>query len=168
MVLDFDLARVLGVLMLQLLHQSEATRQAALRWFLMLREKLPDKIYEHLGLFAPALLKTLSDPADKVVLLALEVLAELSSADDADADALRPASPTSAPAAAASTPDAVPQPVLSPRTQQAEAFFERLTIDLLSLFSTDRQLLDQRGAFIVRQLCLLINPEKIFRALAGR
>jgi hypothetical protein len=38
---------------------------------------------------------------------------------------------------------------------------------LQALFRADRTLLDVRGPFIIRQLCLLMNPEKIFRAMAG-
>jgi vacuole morphology and inheritance protein 14 len=87
--------------------------------------------------------------AQKVVLLALEVLAELSSAAG-----------TSGPASAAvESADAA--------GDEAVKFFERLIVDLQALFRADRALLDVRGPFIIRQLCLLMNPEKIFRAMAG-
>lgn len=33
--------------------------------------------------------------------------------------------------------------------------------------STDRDLLETQGSFIIRQLCVLLNPEMIYRALAG-
>jgi hypothetical protein len=36
--------QVLESLTMQLLHQYEATRQASLRWLLMLREKVPVKV----------------------------------------------------------------------------------------------------------------------------
>ena len=39
-------------------------------------------------------------------------------------------------------------------------------INLLELFSTDRRLLDQRGSLIIRQLCLNLNTEKIYRTFA--
>jgi len=38
--------------------------------------------------------------------------------------------------------------------------------DLINLFSTDRKLLENRGNLIIRQLCLYIKPEQIYRALA--
>lgn len=42
----------------------------------------PPQMYEHVDELAPALLKSLSDSSDKVVKLDLEVLAEMSSADE--------------------------------------------------------------------------------------
>jgi vacuole morphology and inheritance protein 14 len=44
--------------------------------------------------------------------------------------------------------------------------FAAFMINLLKLFSTDRRLLEQRGNLIIRQLCLSLNPERIFRTLA--
>ena len=37
---------------------------------------------------------------------------------------------------------------------------------LIDLFGTDRQLLENRGNLIIRQLCIFINPEKIYLKLA--
>ena len=39
-------------------------------------------------------------------------------------------------------------------------------VNLLELFSTDRRLLDHRGSLIIRQLCLHLNTERIYRTLA--
>lgn len=39
-------------------------------------------------------------------------------------------------------------------------------MNLLELFSTDRKLLDMRGSLIIRQLCLNMNTERIYRAFA--
>lgn len=39
-------------------------------------------------------------------------------------------------------------------------------VNVLELFSTDRRLLETRGSLIIRQLCLHLNAEKIFRTLA--
>lgn len=44
------------------------------------------QMYEHVDELAPALLKSLSDTSDKVVKLDLEVLAELSSADEGESE----------------------------------------------------------------------------------
>jgi vacuole morphology and inheritance protein 14 len=38
--------------------------------------------------------------------------------------------------------------------------------NLLELFSTDRRLLETRGSLIIRQLCLNLNTERIYRTLA--
>jgi vacuole morphology and inheritance protein 14 len=47
-----------------------------------------------------------------------------------------------------------------------EAKFSAFMVNLLNLFSTDRKLLETRGNLIIRQLCLSLNPERIFRTLA--
>jgi hypothetical protein len=37
----------------------------------------------------------------------------------------------------------------------------------MQLFATDRQLLSTRGSFIIRTLCLLLDAEQVYTALAG-
>ena len=39
-------------------------------------------------------------------------------------------------------------------------------MNLLELFSTDRKLLENRGSLIIRQLCLNLNPDRIYRTFA--
>lgn len=40
-------------------------------------------------------------------------------------------------------------------------------LDLVSMFDKNRELLTIRGSFIVRNLCLLLEAEKLYRAFAG-
>ncbi|KAJ3187622.1 hypothetical protein HK101_009298, partial [Irineochytrium annulatum] len=47
-----------------------------------------------------------------------------------------------------------------------DEYFMRFMMNLLHLFSNDRRLLESRGALIIRQLCLSLNPEKMYRAFA--
>ncbi|KAG7097322.1 hypothetical protein E1B28_004681 [Marasmius oreades] len=47
-----------------------------------------------------------------------------------------------------------------------ENYFKAFMINLLELFSTDRRLLENRGSFIIRQLCLNLNTERIYRTFA--
>ena len=39
-------------------------------------------------------------------------------------------------------------------------------VNLLKLFCTDRRLLETRGNLIIRQLCVNLSPERIYRTLA--
>ena len=39
-------------------------------------------------------------------------------------------------------------------------------MNLLDIFSTDRRLLETRGSLIIRQLCLNLNTERIYRKFA--
>ncbi|KAH7325127.1 vacuolar protein 14 C-terminal Fig4p binding-domain-containing protein [Stachybotrys elegans] len=45
-------------------------------------------------------------------------------------------------------------------------YFAHFMVNLLQLFSTDRKLLETRGNLIIRQLCISLSPERIYRMLA--
>lgn len=45
-------------------------------------------------------------------------------------------------------------------------YFTSFMHSLLSLFSTDRRLLESKGNLIIRHLCVNLNPERIYRTLA--
>ncbi|KAI0057608.1 ARM repeat-containing protein [Artomyces pyxidatus] len=47
-----------------------------------------------------------------------------------------------------------------------DSYFKAFMINLLDLFSTDRRLLETRGSLIIRQLCLNLNTERIYKAFA--
>ncbi|KAK9451657.1 vacuolar protein 14 C-terminal Fig4p binding-domain-containing protein [Limtongia smithiae] len=47
-----------------------------------------------------------------------------------------------------------------------DEYFASFMLNLLSLFSTDRKLLETRGNLIIRQLCVSLNSERIYRTLA--
>jgi vacuole morphology and inheritance protein 14 len=96
----------------------------------MLHRKSPRKILAIQDATFPALLKTLSDPAEAVVTRDLLLLSQISkSAEDI-------------------------------------SYFSSFMINLLKLFATDRRLLETRGNLIIRQLCLSLSAEKIYRTMA--
>lgn len=47
-----------------------------------------------------------------------------------------------------------------------EEIYKKLMNSLINLFSTDRQLLENRGSLVVRQLSLFIAPEKMYVTMA--
>lgn len=47
-----------------------------------------------------------------------------------------------------------------------ETYFTAFMVNLLELFSTDRRLLETRGSLIIRQLCVNLNAERIYRTLS--
>nr|XP_031864289.1 uncharacterized protein CI109_000202 [Kwoniella shandongensis]KAA5531361.1 hypothetical protein CI109_000202 [Kwoniella shandongensis] len=47
-----------------------------------------------------------------------------------------------------------------------DSYFTSFMVKVLELFSTDRRLLETRGSLIIRQLCLHLNAEKIYRTIA--
>lgn len=126
---DLDYAAAVNSLTLLFLNDHEATRVAALTWLLMLHRKAPRKVLAFNDGTFPALLKTLSDPAEAVVTRDLQLLSQISrnSGDD---------------------------------------YFASFMENLLQLFSTDRKLLETRGNLIIRQLCVSLSAERIYRTLA--
>mmetsp|Transcript_10429 Transcript_10429/g.26235 ORF Transcript_10429/g.26235 Transcript_10429/m.26235 type:complete len:725 (-) Transcript_10429:67-2241(-) len=125
---DLPIDEVLKMITSQFLNQYIPTRLASLRWVLLLHLKSRHLLQPYLEELFPALLKTLSDPAEEVVRLDLEVMAKVT---------------------------------------KDEEYFTLLMSSLISLFSTDRQLLDNRGSLIIRQLSLFIDGEKIYRTIAS-
>ncbi|MCJ1235443.1 hypothetical protein MMC14_003411 [Varicellaria rhodocarpa] len=47
-----------------------------------------------------------------------------------------------------------------------DSYFTSFMVSLLQLFCTDRRLLEQRGNLIIRQLCINLSAERIYRTLA--
>lgn len=150
---SLELTPLVNVLNHQLMHVSMQTRIAVLRWFLHLFTKIPTKIFVHVEEIFPRLLQTLSDPSDEVVLLDLEVLAEISSSSGT-----------------MSSSKSVPQELSGDSTTlggaASNSYFGKFMLSLLDLFQADPQLLEERGSFIIRQLCVLLNAEDIYRALS--
>ncbi|NXI34951.1 VAC14 protein, partial [Galbula dea] len=152
------------------------TRIAVLKWLYHLYIKTPRKMFRHTDSLFPILLRTLSDESDEVILKDLEVLAEIASS---------PAGQTEDPSSSEGS-DARLGPVelhvparanqlsssgakgleCSPSTPTMNSYFYKFMINLLKRFSSERKLLETRGAFIIRQLCLLLNAENIFHSMA--
>eukprot|EP00039_Didymoeca_costata_P005784 m.84543 g.84543 ORF g.84543 m.84543 type:complete len:714 (-) comp12972_c0_seq1:1852-3993(-) len=135
----FNYPQVLKVLTAQLGNDSVATRVATLSWFSMLRSKMPKQTFHHVQKFSPALLKSLSDGADKVVRMDLQVLADLSTCGESAGE---------------------------DEARQVAGFFDSFVKDLLQLFCRDQELLVYRGSFIIRHLSKYIDAEKLYLALA--
>lgn len=51
-------------------------------------------------------------------------------------------------------------------SQSDYEYFSKFVGHLLSLFSTDRRLLDARGSLIIRQLCVDLDGERIYRTFS--
>mmetsp|Transcript_8915 Transcript_8915/g.36822 ORF Transcript_8915/g.36822 Transcript_8915/m.36822 type:complete len:489 (+) Transcript_8915:973-2439(+) len=74
----FELAPLLQTLTSELSSHHIPTRMASLRWINMLLRKVATEMNKFISDLLPALLRTLSDDADEVVLTNLEVLARIS------------------------------------------------------------------------------------------
>ncbi|KAL3475484.1 vacuolar protein 14 C-terminal Fig4p binding-domain-containing protein [Aspergillus californicus] len=126
---DLDYGLAVSSLTLQFLNEHEVTRVASLSWLIMLHRKAPRRVAAFNDGIFPALLKTLSDPAETVVTKDLQLLSQIS-------------------------------------RNSEDGYFKAFMVNLLQLFSTDRNLLEVRGNLIIRQLCMNLSPERIYRTLA--
>uniref|UniRef100_A0A671PRK8 Protein VAC14 homolog n=1 Tax=Sinocyclocheilus anshuiensis TaxID=1608454 RepID=A0A671PRK8_9TELE len=160
------------------LHDSSTgmmTRIAVLKWLYHLYIKTPRKMFKHTDSLFPMLLKTLSDESDEVILKDLEVLAEIASSPAGQTDVSGSCDNSDS-----KTELHIPGGVrdgtfyltgskvtdLSPSTPSMSSYFYKFMINLLKRFSLERKLLEMRGAFIIRQLCLLLHAENIFHSMA--
>ncbi|XP_061761061.1 protein VAC14 homolog [Nerophis ophidion] len=141
------------------------TRIAVLKWLYHLYIKTPRKMFRHTDSLFPMLLKTLSDESDEVILKDLEVLAEIASSPAGQADPALTCDGLELKVPAGSKPGAKTGES-SPSTPSMNSYFYKFMINLLKRFSSERKLLESRGAFIIRQLCLLLHAENIFHSMA--
>uniref|UniRef100_A0A4W4EUE5 Protein VAC14 homolog n=1 Tax=Electrophorus electricus TaxID=8005 RepID=A0A4W4EUE5_ELEEL len=147
------------------------TRIAVLKWLYHLYIKTPRKMFRHTDSLFPMLLKSLSDESDEVILKDLEVLAEIASSpagqteysgsrDSTDRTELHVPDGSKVVQLGSKVVDS------SPSTPSMNSYFYKFMINLLKRFSLERKLLETRGAFIIRQLCLLLHAENIFHSMA--
>ncbi|XP_077309665.1 protein VAC14 homolog [Lithobates pipiens] len=151
------------------------TRICVLKWLYHLYIKTPRKMFRHTDSLFPILLRTLSDESDEVILKDLEVLAEIASSPAGQTDPNNDGSELFSGQSTLCVPPAARGVQLgegarglesSPSTPTMNSYFHRFMVNLLKRFSSERRLLETRGAFIIRQLSLLLNAENIFHSMA--
>ncbi|NXV49790.1 VAC14 protein, partial [Uria aalge] len=144
------------------------TRIAVLKWLYHLYIKTPRKMFRHTDSLFPILLRTLSDESDEVS--AAEVLLKACSAFWVSALQLKPLCQEGPSCSNLLSPSPASPGTkgleCSPSTPTMNSYFYKFMINLLKRFSSERKLLETRGAFIIRQLCLLLNAENIFHSMA--
>ncbi|XP_050352282.1 protein VAC14 homolog [Nymphalis io] len=169
-----QLDAVVEVLTQMLHHSSVHTKVATLDWILHLYNKLPAEMYARTERVFVSVVACLTDGADDVVRRALAVLAEICSCPAADASAAN--APTSGPTAAADAPTSGPTAaaasagasgVDSYDDLENSPYYQKFLNALLRLLAADENLLEDRGAFIIRQLCVLVGAEAVYRGVAG-
>ncbi|XP_066142944.1 protein VAC14 homolog isoform X1 [Euwallacea fornicatus] len=133
---EIDLESVVDVLIQYLMHNSIQTKVAVLKWIYDLYMKLPNKMVTYIDILFPALQRTLSDEADQVVQQCLVVIAEVIS------------------------------PHKNNDPKEKTKFYNKFIVSLLYLFNSDKRLLNERGSFIIRQLCVLLSAEDIYTTVA--
>ena len=164
---DFRLAPLLETLTEKFMTKDDVpTKMASLRWINMLLEKRRGDMTEFVSQLLPVLLKTLSDASDAVVLFTLQVLARISLGDgggplDDDGNAL-PEESTEV--ETKEKHDSMHCGLL--RGKKDEKHFRLVVNSILSLFASDRMLLENRGSLVVRKFCVLLDAESVYMLMA--
>uniref|UniRef100_F6XH13 Protein VAC14 homolog n=1 Tax=Ciona intestinalis TaxID=7719 RepID=F6XH13_CIOIN len=162
---NLPLTEIVDVFTEHLDFDSTYTKSAVIRWITHLLIKIPYSIFDHVEKIFTEVMKRLSDPADDVVLLTLECMAEMASS-------------------VAGTP--IDSQVFvgtrlkckfvvwlntSLHTSNTplvlNVYFTKFISRLLRYFKNDQDLLEKRSSFIIRQLCALLHAENVFRALSS-
>ncbi|XP_028392821.1 protein VAC14 homolog [Dendronephthya gigantea] len=150
---NLDLGSVLTVLTAQLTSEYVLTRLAVLKWVMLFLEKTPNKLFKHMEKIFPVLLDRVSDTSDEVVIADLEVLSVIS--------ASQAGLPMSSELA---SPDRSANEYSS--AKNINEYFYKFLLNLVAKFRVDGKLLEEKGHFIIRNLCLLLSSEDIYRTLA--
>lgn len=139
---SLDLSSLVEVLIKHLMYMSVQTKVAVLKWLHHLFTNIPHKMFDHIEVLFPILMRSLSDNSDDVVQQTLVVMAEIISSKSPEAN------------------------TVDYHNEVQNKYFTKFIVNLLRLFSTDRHLLEERGAFIIRELCVLLSAEDIYKTLA--
>lgn len=131
-----DLESVMEVLKMYLVHSSVNTKVNSLRWIHHLFTECEGEMGQHASSLLPVLLGTLSDSSEEVVLEGLTVIADIVN----------------------STRDS--------NERDHRKKYKEFLESLLRLFKENKELLENRGTLIIKQLCALLNAEDIYRTLA--
>ncbi|XP_055332523.1 protein VAC14 homolog isoform X2 [Paramacrobiotus metropolitanus] len=142
-ILTLDLHGIVDVLIVNLKHDAVPTRLACLRWVYSLFDLVPRRTFKSIDKLFPALLVAIQDTSDEVILATLEVFAELSSVCDQ-----------------------LQVMYKSSENQPEISYFRRFIGELLRIFKGDRSMLEERGHFMIRQLCLLLSAQDIYEVIA--
>ncbi len=146
---NFEIAILLDTLTKELSGKDDVpTKMAALKWINMLLEKRRQDLNIYTNNLLPFLLQSLSDSSDNVVLLTVQVLSRITLSQ-------RPASERG------SREKITEKDVALDDTQ-----FLIVIKAILSLFASDRRLLETRGSLIVRRLCVLLNAKSVYTIMA--
>ncbi|CAF0813041.1 unnamed protein product [Adineta steineri] len=133
---DLTITKMVEVLKTQIQSGASLSRIIALGWIHHLFECLQDKMVAHIDVLFPTLFRVLNDASDEAVLIVLQIFALISTSNRTNAE------------------------------RNYNDYFTKFIIVLMDLFRTDRGLLEARGSFIIRQLCMLLSPEDIYKTLS--
>ncbi|XP_078482952.1 protein VAC14 homolog [Ciona intestinalis] len=156
---NLPLTEIVDVFTEHLDFDSTYTKSAVIRWITHLLIKIPYSIFDHVEKIFTEVMKRLSDPADDVVLLTLECMAEMASSVAG--------TPIDSQVFVGTRLKLNTSLHTSNTPLVLNVYFTKFISRLLRYFKNDQDLLEKRSSFIIRQLCALLHAENVFRALSS-
>lgn len=120
----------------------------SLKWIFHLVNRQPDLILDHVDEFFPILITFLSDPSKEAVELDLKILATISCSGYLIKTSEQDEN-------------------LKQNFPKYNVYFIKFMTQLLELFRKDANLRHDKGSVIIKELCVLLNPEDIYRMFSN-
>ncbi|CDW58889.1 protein VAC14 [Trichuris trichiura] len=146
-----DLAAIVNVFECSLSQGPVRTKIAALEWIDHLYQAMPVRFFAYMEELFHSLLQLLSDPSDEVVSCDVRVLSHLCSGKNSQC---------------ANSPTGISGEVNVILLTKVSPYFINFMKSLLNEFRSASDFLSERGTFIIRQLCVVLDAEDVFQTLA--
>uniref|UniRef100_A0AC35UAD0 Protein VAC14 homolog n=1 Tax=Rhabditophanes sp. KR3021 TaxID=114890 RepID=A0AC35UAD0_9BILA len=147
---DLPIKIIVEVLLKHASHEHIETRVASLKWIHKLYLSVPAKLLTFMGQLFPKLLSSLTDPSDEVLILAIDILAEVCSQKTMEHD----------------MGNVGMTDTNSEELRSVSPYLLKFTTSLLDMFRKEPSLMLDRGNAIIRQTCALLGPGHIFKSFA--
>ncbi|KFD57052.1 hypothetical protein M513_01937 [Trichuris suis] len=146
-----DLAAIVNVFECSLSQGPVRTKIAALEWIDHLYQAMPVRFFAYMEELFHSLLQLLSDPSDEVVCCDVRVLSHLCSGKNSEC---------------ANSPTGISGEINAILLTKVSPYFVNFMKSLLNEFRSASDFLSERGTFIIRQLCVVLDAEDVFQTLA--
>jgi vacuole morphology and inheritance protein 14 len=157
---QLDLSAVLQVILEHTLFTSAEIRTESLRWLVWLHQEIPKRLFRFGKVIIDSLMDILTDSSEEVIPLALRVICLLCTSE-AGLALEGSSQQDQAQGGLSSVVD-----TKRPYNQRVTSFFKEFLEKLLVVFSKDQGLLEVKGSFIIRHLCLLVESRCVYCSLA--
>ena len=146
---ESDLDSVLKVLEGHLSSASVACKTVAIKWFHLLNEKISSKMKNYADRVLNPLLGLLCDSEDEIVMLSLQVLTQIASADFAPGEAKVSVNKTGT----------------KGKWKSPGKYFTKFLSALLVFLKKETNVFKTKGSYILRQICVSLPPLHVYMNL---
>uniref|UniRef100_A0A0N5C587 Protein VAC14 homolog n=1 Tax=Strongyloides papillosus TaxID=174720 RepID=A0A0N5C587_STREA len=141
---------IVDVLLFYMSYENIETRVASLNWIQKLYSAVPSELFLFMDQLFPKLLSSLTDSSDEVLILAIDILAEVCGEKSVKID----------------DKELNIKDELTEELCYVSPYLLKFTTSLLDMFRKEPSLMNDRGVAIIRQTCALLGPDHIYKSFA--